>query len=703
MPKADQAELDSTGGIRRRATLAIFILALAVHLSIATQHLELGNLAGHEFRQTQTALSILFIQRDNDFSLAYPTPLFGPPWSIPMEFPLYQWTVASVSNLTGWTLPFAARLISLACFYLTLPAIYLLLRRWKISPEATRLSLALILITPVYIFYSRTVLIESMALMASVWFLWAFDRMCRQPGFGWAATSTILGVIAILVKVTTFIPWCAAAAIIGLRWSWREWQRGGLRAWLPTVGWGTIIAAVHGVCIGTWLSFSDHIKAQSPGGNDLTSDALSNVNFGDWSDRIGGDSLTLLGKQMTVGTLPWWTLIPLVGLGILTFRSVGQKSLLLTFWFVATLLLFPVLYHRHDYYFYAVGILPVCAMGIVLDRWMKQRRLWAVAILAIAALVVGQAKSYQRNYWHLQFLVSNGGTGLTNFMRDMLPADAAIIVLGHDWAPTVPYYSQRRGVMIRDGVAQSTEKLTQHLNHLDGTKISALVVANTERFEESSINFITQKLDLESEHSITHSNIQVYLANSIRSPTLNRLIENMNYSDVAVVGTPDAPPPPPEPEPVIADSEIHQVTGLQSEVTFSLMNPTPYQYRCKFGLGASYHDGRTVIGAHPDSDMWIRVPNGSTSLQYQIGMDSGTFGAVDDSDGVIFKVRGIDAEDREFDLAEHHLDPAHNPDHQSVQEFETDLPAGLAEVILSTRPGQTYNFDWAYWQSVEIR
>ena len=59
------------------------------------------NLPGCEFRQTQTAVSAFFIQREHNFSLAYPTPVLGKPWSIPLEFPLYQWTVVVVSDGLG--------------------------------------------------------------------------------------------------------------------------------------------------------------------------------------------------------------------------------------------------------------------------------------------------------------------------------------------------------------------------------------------------------------------------------------------------------------------------------------------------------------------------------------------------------------------------------------------------------------------------
>jgi hypothetical protein len=51
----------------------------------------------HGFRQTQTAISAEFMEHGGPF-LRYPTPIFGPPWSIPFEFPLYQKIVALISE-----------------------------------------------------------------------------------------------------------------------------------------------------------------------------------------------------------------------------------------------------------------------------------------------------------------------------------------------------------------------------------------------------------------------------------------------------------------------------------------------------------------------------------------------------------------------------------------------------------------------------
>src|SRR5262245_18545418 len=106
-------------------TLA-FVGMLAVHVWLATYNLGIGFMPGHEFRQTQTAFVTHFIDRTDNFSVLYESPLVGKPWvSVLLEVPIYEWSVVWLSRATGWTHVLAARSVSLACFYLMLPAIWL--------------------------------------------------------------------------------------------------------------------------------------------------------------------------------------------------------------------------------------------------------------------------------------------------------------------------------------------------------------------------------------------------------------------------------------------------------------------------------------------------------------------------------------------------------------------------------------------------
>jgi len=76
----------------------------------------------HNFRQTQTAISAYWLIQGTGWShwLNYETPIFGSPWQIPLEFPLFQWLVAGGHLLTGLPLDPLGRGMSAALFYCSL-------------------------------------------------------------------------------------------------------------------------------------------------------------------------------------------------------------------------------------------------------------------------------------------------------------------------------------------------------------------------------------------------------------------------------------------------------------------------------------------------------------------------------------------------------------------------------------------------------
>ena len=168
---------------------------------------------GHEFRQAQTALIAHYIDEQNNYSLLYETPVLGKPWvSILLEVPVYEWSVVGLSRAFGLPHFLAARTISLGCFYLILPAIYLLLGRFNLSRPRRLLALALILACPVYIFYSRAFLMESMELMCCAWFLLGFLRTMDERRWSWLVLTVVAGTGAALIKSATFAVWLLPAA-----------------------------------------------------------------------------------------------------------------------------------------------------------------------------------------------------------------------------------------------------------------------------------------------------------------------------------------------------------------------------------------------------------------------------------------------------------------------------------------------------------
>ncbi len=265
-----------------RLLVGLFLVALAYSLHGVTYHWTKGFLSGHEFRQTQTALITHYIDRDDNFSLLYETPLVGKPWvSILMEVPLYEWAVVGLSRATGLPHFVAARSVSAACFYLSLPALYLLLGRFGLPRPRRLLVLALVLCAPVYIYYSRAFLIDAMAFMFSAWWLLAFVRTMDERRWPWLVLATVAGTGAALVKSATFAVWLLPGAAYGAWLLWRDLRtRTGWRAPVRTVAWGLATVVVALGALRAWIAYTDPIKAAHASAWIFTSKTLSQGNWG---------------------------------------------------------------------------------------------------------------------------------------------------------------------------------------------------------------------------------------------------------------------------------------------------------------------------------------------------------------------------------------------------------------------------------------
>ena len=98
--------------------LSLFIICLITHVIFASVGWNNTLYGWHGFRQTQTAITSYYTIKEG-FKLNYITPILGRPWSIPMEFPLYQWIVSVLVLITRINLDQAGRLITLLFFYLS--------------------------------------------------------------------------------------------------------------------------------------------------------------------------------------------------------------------------------------------------------------------------------------------------------------------------------------------------------------------------------------------------------------------------------------------------------------------------------------------------------------------------------------------------------------------------------------------------------
>jgi len=679
-----------------------FFALLTVHVALVLNNLSSGSLVGLEFRQTQTAISCLFIQSDNDFSLAYPTPVLGKPWSIPMEFPLYQWSTVWLSNATGWSLTVCARLLSALSFYATLPALGLLLGRLGLRGARRWLILGVVLSSPLYVFYSRAFLIEAMALAFSVWFLAAFVETMQQRSWRWLGLALICGAGGSLVKVTTFMVWCLPGAVYGVVLLWRDWRSGGAGRAGKTLSWGLAASVPVLLVAWWWVRLSDRIKLLNVAGADLVSSRLSGYNFGHWSDRVSPEIWTKLFRQWDNTVMPLWLAAGLVGLALCCQRALRRQTLLALGLFLAAQLIFPQLYSIHDYYFYAAGVGLLLAAGCSLAGMLDGRLPRPLVWLAWCVLILANLNHYRTGYYQLQKIPNVGGSGLTDAIRQTSPRDSVIIIMGDDWSSIIPYYSQRRALMIRRDLEANYPYIDRAFADLRGEDIYALVVLGGHRTNRPFIEHAVKWFNLDPHVTFSYGDYtDVYVRRYYRNDVLRRMGSNDHpyFNQVVIKGEPDGPADAARP-----DGIEHFVTTDERDKLFATMTPRPVRYNFAYQIQRFEHEGRQVIGAHPLSTLWFVPPGESSRIQVEFGILPGAYAdAAGHTDGADFAIIEDRPDGTQKTVYQRHLAPFGNPADQGVQTESIPYAATSgAELRFTTAFGGGSSFDWCYWGKIKI-
>ncbi len=704
--------------LERAVAIAIAVLALGFHAWGVSVGWHNAGLPGNEFRQTQTAITALFIQRDHDFSLAYPTPVLGKPWSVPFEFPLYQWTVVVVSDVTGLSLTHAGRAVSMACFYLALPAIWLLLGRLGLAPPRRMVVMAAVLTCPLYIFYARAFLIETMALMFSLWFLQAYVAAVERRSWIWLAVANVAGAGAGLVKVTTFMLYLMPAAAWSLAWLWQARPRPGPAGggwslwwrtagdWSPlrrTAGWIAAATAIPFAVTYGWIRFADSVKLLNPSSHNLTSAGTAAYNFGTWETRLAPAIWSQHVQILFNDLISVSVLAVAVALGLLFAGRWRRWIAWCVGLFFAVQVLFPVLYAWHEYYYVANGVLLMAALGFVLCGVLESPAPRVVAWLLVLGLLGGQMAQYLYRDYPLQALARGGPSELTRALQAITEPGDVLVVAGEDWASMTPYYAQRRALMIRRDMEYDGAYLRDAFGRLKGERVAALVLSGVQRENRDLRELAVGNFDIDPRPVIAWANTTVYLARGIRAAAIN-FLRQRSFINLRVV----------------AEGEPARDTFTRREVPlsellpgqrqmFMRMSPAPVRVYSMFGLNLSEERGTWLLSAHPDTRLWFKPAAGLRSIFAEYAMLAGSYENVapaDATDGAEFAIYVQKADGTKRQIFDRLLNPTDNPGDRGLQQLSltVDVPPG-AELVFETGPGtrNNYNRDWAAWGPIRIK
>ena len=427
------------------------------------------------FRQTQVATVAREIERGGPW-LDYLMPLFGPPWTAPMEFPLYQIVTAKLAGATGLPLELSGRLVS------AVSGIAVLLAAWRaaillsFSKPQQVVFIALLAVSPMYVYWSHTVMIETFSLaLAMAMGLCALEF--TQRGRLWpVGLGLVLAILATLAKSTTFAIFaCAIFVLFGLhflRFAWQERMRLGVvvERGLQWLSYGLALLGPALLVTFIWVDYSDALKAAHPLTAFLTSERLHDWNYGSNVERIQSASYIFIpfrgGMGPSILTQAfgqfWWLAVGLALPGlVLEARRRAWLLLGLFVAFVSGFMIFSNLYEHHYYYWIAnvVFLLAIFAIGIcrtvefVLAFLAGKTPLpakalqWGVPAVLGLALVTGAGWTWNSFFFKKSLQGWPSIERVGEAVAEHSDPDEVVYVFGISWNSVLQYLSDRRMVM----------------------------------------------------------------------------------------------------------------------------------------------------------------------------------------------------------------------------------------------------------------
>jgi len=436
------------------------------------------------YRQSQTALTAESILHGGPV-LRYETPVLGPPWSIPFEFPLYQLLVALFARTFSTPLDQAGRFVSVFFYYLSFWPLAAILAKLRYRRLQIATALALFAASPFYVVVSRFFMIESTALFFSLLYL---DQLLGATQSGTAgenpgrsryiAGAAIFGVIAGIVKVTTFAPFFGLGACLAAFSFWKELRAGILQP--------KLVASVFAFCLllpvlatARWTKFADSVKSHNPYGVDLTSKALKSWNFGTLSQRLDPKSYVELLSTLhsVVGSTLLAVAVALVAVWLCPRKLPAAGICFLLY--AGTIETFFHLYSWHMYYTYASGIFVVAAVAILVGevQTLPGWRAW-LGVFLLAALLLGCGQRYFSFLYPIQRQNAPGWPKVASILDRTTRSNEIVLVTGLEWNSDLPYQSHRRAIMEAD---EKSHRFDQPIANTGAENIGAVVACNEGR------------------------------------------------------------------------------------------------------------------------------------------------------------------------------------------------------------------------------
>ena len=433
---------------RQRQDYILLTVVLALLLAMMLRNVNAPLLDRHSWRQTDTA-SFARGLASGEFDLLHPRFLayypdaYGLSGAVETEFNLYPLIVAGLFRAFG-PHDFLARLVSIAFSLGSAVWVYLLGRAY-LDRTAALIATASLGLSPLFLFYSRTVQPEATVLFLSLGALYLFGMMMRAGRWSLYLWSLIMVSLAFLTKIPSLyiilpllaIAWESRGA--ALFRDWRLWLF-AVAALLPAIAY---YVHAHSLYQDSGMTVYG-IGGGWPGSGkfDAVGQLLSPDYYRTMFSRLRGVILGRYGSLLFV-------------LGLALVPTTTKEHMLYVWLAVIGLFVLGVAQGNRQHEYYQLPLVPVGSLfiGKACSALLKPRALRLNAILArerLGALVVavclllglrGAVLTLEPMYEQATVLLEVAAAA-----RELTPEDAPVAIL-HDWArvPEVFYYAHRQG------------------------------------------------------------------------------------------------------------------------------------------------------------------------------------------------------------------------------------------------------------------
>lgn len=468
----------------RKDTLlgVIALIAFSYALFIAVHYANQPLLEQYGFRQTQTALTSLWFVKDG-FKLAYETPVTGAPWSIPFEFPIYQYLVALAFKTFGFGMDATGRIISFIFLTGCLFPARSICRQLSLPKGAFFIFSGLLFSSPVYIEWGRSFMMETAAVffaVAAIKYFVDFLMLAKKTD---ALLFIFFIVLSILQKATTGLPVLAVMALLFL---FHEMRKTGGFAKALTAS-NTLLAflmfALPIVVGAAWAFYTDRVKLNNEFGAYITSSALSQWNWGTMSQRFSERLyMDVIWKRMLVHNLGGFLGLALI-IGALYSNKHDRIKLIIGTALLLGLLplyIFTNLHLIHLYYQSANAIFLIFALAVALASLFDSNRSPAILVGLFLALVASNYFAFARSYYSdITANISSSNNqelGVASALKNNINPNEAFVAFGSDWSSALSYYSERKSFTVPNWFKNYNNVLARPQSYLGGMPLGAVVV-----------------------------------------------------------------------------------------------------------------------------------------------------------------------------------------------------------------------------------